>query len=525
VEGLLIADELQRLQPLLPSRRLGWRFPDSQTFVLPLSHDGLPGVGLWFFNRPPNPRLELRQEVPAPGRTHSGFQDLLAARASGDLVSAEQPKLDRVLSLGFAAGAGFVETSPVRLVAELTGRNCNLILLDRAGLVLGAAREVRSDVNRFRQVVKGRPYAPPPPYEKLDPRSAGREELRQALRGESLRSLRARVDGFGPLLARAVARTAGLPEDRRLEGHELEGALDALQRIAREPSAVVRETLKLPDLAELRASERRQAVTARLEQELKREARLLEKRLEDLERARSAAEETDELRRSGDLLLAFANRVPAGADFVTLPDFSGRPLRLSLDASKDAPANAQAYYERARKREGRARQADQREPELRARLRELDELLSSLEGMEVGQLESLAQSLLPDQRAERRSGPGARYQGPHGFSILVGRNARENDEITFKVARSRDMWLHVQGYHGAHVLIRAENREVPFDTLLFAARLAAGYSKAADSDNVPVDYTLRKNVWKVKGQSAGAVNFTRHKTVYVTPSRRPDDQA
>jgi predicted ribosome quality control (RQC) complex YloA/Tae2 family protein len=79
----------------------------------------------------------------------------------------------------------------------------------------------------------------------------------------------------------------------------------------------------------------------------------------------------------------------------------------------------------------------------------------------------------------------------------------------------------VQGWHGSHVVILADGREVPFDTVLFAARLAAGYSKAAGGDNVPVDYTTRKNVWKVKGGPPGAVRYTQQKTVYVTPSRNP----
>ena len=105
--------------------------------------------------------------------------------------------------------------------------------------------------------------------------------------------------------------------------------------------------------------------------------------------------------------------------------------------------------------------------------------------------------------------------------MLVGRNARENDAITFRMGKSRDVWLHVQGYRGSHVLIQARNREVPFDTVLFAASLAAGHSQARNSENVPVDYTLKKNVWKVKGKPLGAVHFSHQRTVYVDPVRNP----
>lgn len=440
------------------------------------------------------------------------------------LVASEQRKLDRVLSLEFSGAEGFVETAAATLITELTGRNCNVILLDDNEIVLGAAREIRSDINRFREIVAGRSYLPPPPYEKLDPRSTSREDLRESLTGSSLRSLRATIDGIGPQLSRALSRSTGLPDNRPLDEAELERVLDTLERLVREPSRVVREALELPDAATLRRRERRKELLERLRREIGRELELVEKRLTDLQRARRAAAEADKLRGHGDLLLAFANRVPEGAASVALTDFSGESVNLTLDPAKNGVANAQGFYERARKREARARQADIREPELRNRQAELSEQIASLESLSDEELESLLERLSPAGKKQRKSGTGVKYVGPHGYAVLVGRSARENDALTFKVARSRDVWLHVQGYHGAHVIIQAENREVPFDTILFAAQLAAAYSKASDSENVPVDYTQRKNVWKVKGQSAGAVNFTRHKTVYVTPSRRPAEE-
>ncbi|HEX7004789.1 MAG TPA: NFACT family protein [Trueperaceae bacterium] len=521
MEGLLIAEELRRLAPLLPAGRNAWRFPDPQTFVLPLEQGG----ALWLYNRPPEPRLELLSTAPRPGRTHSGFQDLLAARASGDLVAVRQRKLDRVVTLEFGAATGFVETPAVRLVAELTGRNCNLILLDEEGIVLGAAREITSEVNRFRQVVSGRPYRPPPPYEKLDPREASREELRGTLEGRQLRHLRKVVDGIGPRLTAALARTARVSEDRPLQGAELERAAAALVELTNEPTRTMQRALGLPDAATQRETERRDELSRRLRERIARELDLVRKRLGDLERARAGIEEADTLRRTGELLLAFAHEVPGGSDEVTLDDFTGETVTIRLDPARNAAANAQAYFDRARKREGRARQAESREPELREREEELSALVGRLDDLGDAELEQLQVRFLPFERTQRRRGVGARYVGPHGLPVLVGRNARENDEITFKIARSRDVWLHVQGYHGSHVIIQAENREVPFDTILFAAQLAAGYSKAAGSDNVPVDYTLRKNVWKVKGQPAGSVNFTRHKTVYVTPDRRPETES
>ena len=516
MEGLLIAEEVAKVAPQVPSRRLGWRFLDAYTFILPVAQGAL-----WLFNRPPNPRIALLDEMPPPGSTHSSFQDLLVARATGELVDVKQLKLDRVVRLHFGAGTGFVPTPPVTLVAELTGRNCNVILLNEQGTILGAAREVTAEVNRFRQVRAGLVYAPPPPYDKLDLREADDAELKQTLTGKRLKKLRTLVDGVGPDLTNALAITAGVSLDKQLEPSDLERVTPALRRIAAEPSTVMKEALELPDVDELRRREARAATLERLRHALKKEVTLLGNRLADVDKARVAAAKAHELREQGDILMAYQYQVPPAASSVTLPDFSGGEVTLQLDGKLSAVENAQVLYERARKREGHKAQAEARESELSAKVAELSELLDTLDTLSDERLKELLETYAPKVKTQARTEPGIRYTGPHGYKVIVGRNARENDVVTTRLARSRDVWLHAQGYTGSHVIIKADNHEVPFETVLFAAQLAAAYSKAGQSENVPVDYTLRKHVWKVKGAPAGAVNYTQQKTVYVTPSRRP----
>ncbi len=172
MEGLLIAEALKPLQERLPSERLSWRFPDAHTFVLPLTEGAL-----WLYLKPPRPFLSFERDFPATTGSHSPFQALLAARAVGPLLDAEQVKLDRVVHFKFGPSQGFVEHPEVRLVAELTGRNCNLILLSEKGTILGVMREVRSSVNRYRELRSGLTYLSPPPYDKIDPRTAGDDEL------------------------------------------------------------------------------------------------------------------------------------------------------------------------------------------------------------------------------------------------------------------------------------------------------------------------------------------------------------
>lgn len=524
MEGLLIAEQLRRLAPSLPATRLPWRFPDDRTAVLPLQGH----KSLLIASRPPNPAVQLMDGAPVADRPRSPFQELLQARAAGRLLSASQPRLDRVLRLEFAGEEAFVPTPPVTLVIELTGRNANLVLLDESGLILGVERQVLVERNRYRQLRVGLPYTPPPPYSKLDPRGAGQQELVAALSGTSLRQVARRIDGVGPNLAaallRAVQAEVGAAADEPLQGTPLQAAARLLGELTVAPADFLQRHGSGGGPLEQRDEARREQQLGLLRAHAQRRQKLARRRLEDAQRASEAASGADTLRQEGDLLLAYAHLVPPGADSATLTDFSGKPLVLKLDPRRDAAGNANQRYEQARRRAARAERARQELPRLQEELTTADAELARLPQLGDADLARLAQELASGAREQRRGGaqPGIRFQGPHGFEVVVGRNARDNDKVTFGVGRSRDLWLHAQGYRGSHVIVRSGGKEVPFETVLFAARLAAGYSEAFRSDNVPVDYTSRKNVWKVKGGAPGAVNFTQHRTVYVTPAR--DDQ-
>ncbi|MBS3933202.1 MAG: NFACT family protein [Truepera sp.] len=517
MEGLLIAQALRTLTPLLPSPRLSWRFPDPHTFVLPLKTGAL-----WLYNRPPNPRLAYLAEFPPPGGTHSGFQELLVAKVAGNLISIEQLKLDRVVRCEFAASEGFVSTPPVTIIAELTGRHCNLILVDAKGVILGQAREVSAEVNRFRQLKSGLPYAPPPPYQKLEPRTASDEVLSQALIGQPLDAVKRRLDGFGPQLTQALAQRAGLALNQPLSAEAVAHLLPILRQVVERPSAALNAVDA--DIAALRQQDRWQQQRQVVQEGLSKRLKLLTNQLDDAAKALAAAAEAADLRRRAEVLLAYARQVPEGAREVTLTDFTGEPLTVALEPGLGAVATAQKLFEQAKKREQRARQAEAKAQTIQAELDQTQGLLARLEELSPAELAALAEQARP-HRAQFRAPPGIRYTSPQGFAVLVGRNAQDNDTVTFKLAKSRDLWLHVQGYTGSHVVIQAEGREVPFETILFAAQLAAAYSRARHSDNVPVDYTLRKHVWKAKGGAPGAVYLTQQKTVYVTPNRNPDGAA
>lgn len=517
MEGLLLAQALEQLGSL-PQPHGNWRFPDAATFVLPVGE-----VNLWILSVPPKPLLEVRTDRSPAGSRGTSFQQLLSARTAGDLLSVRQSKLDRVVRLDFDAGSGFVSTPPVSLVVELTGRNCNLILLDETGDILGVQREVSSTSNRYRQLLPGVRYRPPPEYERADPRELGAGASAGLLLGQPLKDLRRHVDGIGPELTATLSVLADLPLTHDISKADLPAVSAALEQLLADPKAAKESALGQGGVIRRRTEDERVGLLGRLEPAQRKKIGLLERRLEDIGRLEQAAERAAGLREQADLLLAFRPQSEPGST-VTVQDFAGSDVTIQLEPRLDAVQTAETFYTRARRHEQRYRTALELAPRLRKELEQAQVELRAMADLPLTELRKRA-AAVPAKRGQHRTQPGIRVTGPHGFDILIGRNARDNDRVTFGLARSRDVWLHVQGYRGSHVIIRSQNREVPFDTVLFAAQLAAGHSQAGDSDNVPVDYTLRKNVWRPKGAAAGAVHFSGQKTVFVTPLRQaaPED--
>jgi predicted ribosome quality control (RQC) complex YloA/Tae2 family protein len=529
VEGLFIAKILEELSLSLPARNLGWVFPDETTAALLLepADRKLKSFNLVFAYRPPTPALYLNRDRLEGGAT-SAFQRALEGRVRGPLLNVQQMKLDRVIELEFGPAKGFIEAPGVRLLFELTGRNANVLLLEphpssadqSAGLafegkILQAAREIAGSRNRFRQVRSGGLYSPPPPYEKRDPRDS--EGLQMALENTSISSWHKKLDGLGPTLAREVAIRAEMPFERVLSGVDLERGLAALRDVVANPS--LSSQASLSDQARDRALEDKLfGLRKALREPLEKRLLLLGRQLEDVNRARTDAIAALESREHADSLLAFSRDVPVGASSVSLPNLYGEgEVVIALEPTLDAAGNANKLYARAKRREEVLDKLEVREPELQTAKLELERLLVSLETMPEKELESLVDASAA--REDARAPVGIRYRTKGGFEVLVGRNSRENDFLTHRLAKSLDVWFHVQGYPGSHVILRAGNREVPFPDILEASSLAAYHSKARGSSNVAVDYVLIKNVWRPKGARAGQVYFSGQKTVFVDGAR------
>ncbi|WP_162393820.1 Rqc2 family fibronectin-binding protein [Deinococcus kurensis] len=514
MEGLMLARVLRDLSAQLPLRTLGWVFPDETTAALLLDGPRLGGPSnLVLAYRPPQPVVYLSRER-LRGDPRSPFQRFLAARVRGDLLRAEQLKLDRVITLHFAGETGFVDQPPTRLLFEVTGRNANLLVLDEGegfeGRIVMAAREITGSRNRFRTIRTGGRYAPPPPYEKLDPRALTPEQA-QALRSVPVGRWREQLDGLGPLLGAELARRADLGP-AELPGEAWPRVLAAVQSLVADPT--VSEGVMQDGAREAARGEKAATLRKALREPLDKRVTLLRNQLADVTRAEAGLTDAARDREEADLLMAYAHTVPTGASSVTLPAFDGSGERpVSLEPQLSAVQNAEKRYARARRREDVYLRLAEREDTLRAELAEAEARVQALDTADLPDLEALSARV--QQERPEKSPYGTRFTTPSGLEALVGRNNKENATLTHRIGRSLDWWFHAQGYPGSHVLVRSGGRDLDLPDILYAARLAAANSKARGSSNVPVDYTRIKHVWKPRGAPAGQVHYTDQKTVFV----------
>ncbi|GAC1405526.1 MAG: NFACT RNA binding domain-containing protein [Ktedonobacteraceae bacterium] len=280
----------------------------------------------------------------------------------------------------------------------------------------------------------------------------------------------------------------------------------------------------------------------------KRKAELLEKEL-------LASEEANQYRLYGDLLLAHQQDVRQGQSSVMLQNFfdtSGGEdsvyVAVPLDPRFDAVGNANRYFNKYHKLRRALTLVPGQIEQNAAELATLEQLLADLMLAEIPQEVALVKAevqalgyirgknIVLDKRAQKAakkgksgnkqgkgkpSGPGGgvpiHMQSRDGFTILIGKNSRQNEDVTFHQAAPNDLWLHARGIPGSHVIIKAAGRDIPRSTIEQAASLAAYYSQARGSTSVAIDYTLQKHVRHMKGGGPGMVIYERERTLYAEP--------
>ena len=391
-------------------------------------------------------------------------QALRSKLGGGHLVSISKDPLDRIVRFTFRLEDELSGIVFRRLVVQLTGRTANLFLLDELNRVLAVLREQP-------QLTLHKRYEPPPRPQREPPATLT----------------------LGPESPSA-----------QLEAHL--SALDEAKRF------------------ETRAKD----IRSRLIKSIRQQNKLRENLQQDL--ARHGDPEAH--KRIGHLLLANISTAARDGNRLRIIDYyaEGAPtIEIEVDENQslqDEAAQRFRQYTKAKTATeeiaARLPQIDRETAELDRRLQQLDEIVQSrdeaaLESFEKPAPAPKTPTKKSSSKAEKLSGV-RRYLSTDGYEILVGRAARDNDNLTFRIAQPNDLWMHAGDYPGSHVIVRNPTRkEIPQRTVIEAAQLAGRFSQASDDSRVVVHYTERKFLSKPKGAAPGLVRMSRFRSITVEP--------
>ena len=490
---------------------------------------------------------------------------------SGKLISVRQDGLERIIFLDFECVNELGDVVTIILACEIMGRCSNLIIIDQEGKIIDSIKRVDEEMSRERMVLPGMRYTMPPRSSRLNFLTCEPEQITECIRSagaaELSKALVRSFEGISPLLAREwtffAGRGAHLEADsmsqdnldrllyiikktrnQLLSGEccftavsDRDGNLKEFSFIRLSQFGTLMYTKELPSAHELLDyfySERdRSARTKQRANDLfkflvnlsERTSRRLAVQREEL----SACADRDRFRLWGDLISANMYRISKGDSSAVLENFyeEGSPaVEIKLDVRKTPSQNAQHYYSEYKKavtaEQKLTEQITRGEEELQyidsvfdaltRAASENDIIQLRLELHEQGYIKSAGKKGKPPKAL-----PPLEYKSSDGFTILVGRNNRQNDQLSLKFAEKSDMWLHTQAITGSHVLILTDGAVPPDRTIEEAAIIAAVNSSGRASNLVPVDYCLARYVKKPSGAKPGKVIFTNYTTAFVRP--------
>lgn len=473
------------------------------------------------------------------------------------IQSVYQPELERIIVMELKGRDDLGDETIKQLMIEIMGRHSNIILVDKdSQKIIDSIKHIPSSLNSYRTILPGGSYIYPPQQQKEDPLNADRPEILKNIDfngGKIDQQIVRRFAGISPAAAKEIVFRTGLVNPKTLppvfmnimetlKHHQYDYSLTVtenrsdfylfpLKHIGGEYKhyTTLSEMLDTFYFGKAERDRVRQQ-TLDLERVMKNEREKNKKKINKLEATLEKAHKADELQLLGELLTANMHAVKKGmkdVEVINYYDENGRKITIPLDPRKSPAENAQDYFKNYQKAKNSIQAVKLQIQLAMEEVRYFDGLLQQLDSASVKDIEEIREELIEGGYIRRRTKRGFKKKGndkpiiekyisSDQTEILVGKNNRQNDYLTNKLARRDDIWLHTKDIPGSHVVIR--NNEPSEQTLLEAAMLAAYFSKAKHSSSVPVDYTKIRHVHKPKGSKPGFVIYDNQATVYVTPN-------
>ena len=519
---------------------------------------------------PAAPRLHLTTASPENPAEPPMFCMLLRKHiGSARLVEVSQLPMERCAIFTFDCIDEMGDQVQKKLIAELMGRTCNIYLLGPDDRIIDCLRRIGLDAGAKRTALPGMYYQDPEPVEKANPLDWNYDDYTSLMTRPGADLLADRLmdnlGGLSPLVCREAALFAAGDTDARVTDLLTTPALD---HTAEKLDIFFREHLRHPaphyftqadgtpkqfafcpirqyggcqtaesfsglldmyytvrdrkDAMRQKSQAVRKTVTNAC-QRLKRKLAIQEKEL-------TATYDRERLRQFGDILMANLHNIQKGQTVVKCQDFYDADMatiEIPISVTLSPQQNATKYYKdynRMKNAENElVKQISLGETELAYLESVLDELNRAGSEQELEEIRRELQDTgyLKIDNAKKRAKQGKlapmRFESTDGYPIYVGRNNRQNEELTFKMARKDDLWLHASKVHGSHVIIACAGVTPPDNTITQAAQLAAYYAETGGGQNIAVDMTPVKQVKKIPNGKPGMVIYHSYKTIIANP--------
>ena len=492
----------------------------------------------------------------------------------GIITEISQINFERIIKISVESFDELKEKTTKDIYIEIMGRHSNIILVQNSKII-DSIKRIPPSVSRVRQLLPNMTYELPPAQDKINPiKGTSIKSFINILRefdGPIYKGIYSKFLGISPSVAKEICHRANLnPNDNGND--KTRDELSVLYRIFSDlftnikkdeynPCIVIDENVdkvidfscinlsyldgnkfikndsisqiiedyyKTKDFKERvhqRTADLRKSISIKLER-LYHKQKKIEKELRD-------ADNADEFKVKGELLTSYIYMIQKGMESVEVANFydvNYSNIRIALNKNLTPSENAQKYFKKYNKLKTAKIELTSQIAICNEEIEYLENIMLGIENCEnLEELDDIKDELIKlgyakapfRYKAKKDIDPTTKpnqFTSSDGFTILVGKNNKQNDYLTLRIADPEDLWMHTKNIPGSHVIIKCAGKEVPDNTLLEAATLAAYFSKARLSSQVPVDYTMKKHVKKPSGSKPGMVIYETNSTIYVTPT-------
>ncbi|UJL47883.1 NFACT family protein [Virgibacillus sp. NKC19-16] len=551
-----VTEELK--EEIIPGKITKIYQPTNTELVFTIRSNG-KNQTLLFSIHPTYARLHITDDTYTNPKEPPMFCMILRKHLSGAVIEEiQQYGMERIITFSIKTRNEIGDINHKTLIMELMGKHSNVMLVDKEkGHIIDSLKHVSMAQNRHRIIQPGQKYKLPPMQDKVNPLNINGEQFMKRLdfnAGKLDTQIVHELVGFSPVIAREIISRANLGARNKYmekfveiqEKIQNNSYTPAIYRNKKEDFHVLpltsfegekesfTSTNKMLDAfysgkAERdRVKQQAKDLYRFIKNEKDKNNRKMKKHRQTIKKAKSA----ERYQKLGELLTAHMHLVAQGDESISVTDYydpEQNEIAIELNPTKTPSENAQSYFKTYQKLKKSKQVIEKEMIKTNKEIDYLEQLLQQIDVASVADIEEIRDELREEgylkkqtKHKKHKNKPKKpvpeEYLATDGTVILVGKNNKQNEYVTSKLANRDDIWLHTKNIPGSHVIIRSSNPSE--DTLTEAAQIAAYFSKSQNSSSVPVDYTKIRNVKKPNGTKPGYVTYENQKTLFVTPHQK-----